>query len=131
MSCCPTCFAMVLFLVGPYYKINRRGLSQFQNGPVGDGHHFPACLIPVDYQISWDVVLRRYRRYRNLPLAPPNLGGNLLAVFVAFRITKPMRCMNDFAQALPSSPVAFCVPRAAARAMALLKTPQHLCQMRL
>ena len=99
------------------------------HGPVVDGHHSHASLIPAEYQISWNAVLRHRWRYRNFPLTPPKLAQLLCRLRrLSFVITKPMCSMNDFDQPLPSSfssplPVDFWMPRAAARAMALLATP--------
>ena len=48
------------------------------HGPVVYGHHSHASLIPVEYQNSWNAVLRHRYIYRNFPLAPPNLGATSL-----------------------------------------------------
>ena len=47
------------------------------HGPVVDGHNAHASLMPVDYQISWNAVLRHSWRYRNFPIALPNSGEHL------------------------------------------------------
>ena len=72
-------------------------------GPVVDGHPSHACLIPFDYQISWNVVHPPSSKISKIAVGSSKIGSNFLAVFVTFLATKPMRCMNDFDQPLPSS----------------------------
>ena len=81
------------------------------DGPVVDGHHSHASLIAVDYQISWNAVLRRRRRYCNFPLAPPNVGQLLsrlrsISHHEAHALHK--RCPTSSEHVYP--PVAFWMP---------------------